>query len=74
MKLIARHLTVDMYGCKAKNLSDLDFIKKIIDITVAGANTDALIDSSIHLLDDKNLNAIALVKEGHIVVFIRILI
>ena len=28
MKLIARHLTVDMYGCKVKNLSDLDFIKK----------------------------------------------
>ena len=67
MKLIASHLTVDMYGCKVKNLSDLDFIKKIIDITVADANM-TLIDSSIHLLDEKNLNAIALVKEGHITI------
>lgn len=65
MNIIARHLTVDMYGCKIKHLSDLEFMKQMINITVADANM-TLIDSSLHMLGEKNLNAIALLEEGHI--------
>lgn len=65
MKIFARQLTVDMYGCKTSRLNDLDVVKEIIKnaIEISGLT---LLDTNIQLLEGDQLTALILLHEGHI--------
>lgn len=67
MKILARHLAVDMYGCKPDILSSLNDSKSAIIQSVAEANM-TFIDSNIQIIEENELSAIIMTKQGHITI------
>lgn len=65
MKILARHLTVDMYGCKINKLNNLDSIRENIQTAIEESGM-TLLDVKIQVLEDDQLSALALLHEGHI--------
>lgn len=65
MKILARHLTIDMYGCKSKNLNNLEALKETIKQAIAESNM-ILLDANIQILEGDQLTALVLLHEGHI--------
>lgn len=65
MKILARHLTVDMYGCKINKLNNLDSIRDNIRIAIEESGM-TLLDVNIQILESNQLTALALLHEGHI--------
>lgn len=65
MKILARHLTVDMYGCKAAKLTTLNDARQSILQTIAESNM-TLLDSNIQIIENNQLTALLLIHEGHI--------
>ncbi len=65
MKILARHLAVDMYGCKPDLLSALAESKTAILESVADAGM-TLLDSTVQIIGEDELTAMLLTHEGHI--------
>lgn len=64
MKVIGKHLTVDMYSCSFESLDNLDFIKNAMLTAVKEANM-TLLDFSSYKFEPQGLTAIALLAESH---------
>jgi len=64
MKVIGKHLTVDMYGCSFETLDNLDFIRDAMLTAVAEANM-TLLNFSYHKFEPQGLTAMALLAESH---------
>lgn len=64
MKLLGKHLTVDMYGCRFENLNDLEFIKNAMTSAITEANM-TLLDFTSYQFEPHGLTAIALLAESH---------
>ena len=65
MKILARHLTVDMYGCKSNNLNNLEALRETIKNAVEESNM-TLLDQNIQILEGDQVTALVLLHEGHI--------
>ena len=64
MRLLGKHLTIDMYGCRFENLNDLEFIKTAMTTAIAEANM-TLLDFTSYQFEPQGLTAIALLAESH---------
>lgn len=64
MKVIGKHLTVDMYGCSFESLNDADFIKNAMLQAVDEAQM-TLLDFTHHKFEPQGLTALALLAESH---------
>lgn len=64
MKVIGKHLTVDMYGCSFDSLDNLEFIKAAMLEAVKEANM-TLLNLSYHKFEPQGLTALALLAESH---------
>ncbi|WP_371365733.1 S-adenosylmethionine decarboxylase proenzyme [Sporomusa rhizae] len=64
MKVIGKHLTVDMYGCSFDSLDNLEFIKTAMLEAVKEANM-TLLNLSYHKFEPQGLTALALLAESH---------
>lgn len=64
MKIIGKHLTVDMYGCSFDSLDNLEFIRSSMLAAIAEANM-TLLDFSYHKFEPQGLTALALLAESH---------
>jgi S-adenosylmethionine decarboxylase len=64
MKVIGKHLTVDMYGCSFDVLDDLDFVKNAMLTAVEEAKM-TLLEFSYHKFEPQGLTALALLAESH---------
>jgi S-adenosylmethionine decarboxylase len=67
MKILARQLAVDMYGCKPDILSTLADAKASIIRSITEANM-TLIDSNIQIIGENELTALLLTRQGHITI------
>lgn len=65
LKIFARQLTVDMYGCKSSMLNDLNFLREAIRLAIEKSDM-ILLDANIQILEGNQLTALALLHEGHI--------
>jgi S-adenosylmethionine decarboxylase len=64
MKVIGKHLTVDMYGCGFEQLNNLEFIKNAMLAAVSEANM-TLLNFTYHKFEPQGLTALALLAESH---------
>ncbi|MDR7867619.1 MAG: adenosylmethionine decarboxylase [Sporomusaceae bacterium] len=64
MKVIGKHITVDMYGCSFERLDDLEFVKTAMHTAVREANM-TLLDFSYYKFEPQGLTALALLAESH---------
>ncbi|MDF2499405.1 MAG: speH [Anaerosporomusa subterranea] len=64
MKVIGKHLTVDMYGCSFECLDDLDFIKEAM-LTAITESSMTLLDFTSYKFEPQGLTAMALLAESH---------
>ncbi|MEG6587035.1 adenosylmethionine decarboxylase [Dendrosporobacter sp. 1207_IL3150] len=64
MKLVGRHLTVDMYGCSFEALDNLDSIKHAIFAGIQEANLN-LLEFSSHKFEPHGVTALALLNRSH---------
>lgn len=64
MKVIGKHLTVDMYGCSFENLDSSEYIKSAMMTAVEEANM-TLLDLTFHKFQPQGLTALALLAESH---------
>lgn len=64
MKVIGKHLTVDMYGCSFASLDNLEFVKSAMMAAVKEANM-TLLDFSSYKFEPQGLTALALLAESH---------
>lgn len=64
MKVLGKHLTVDMYGCSFEVLDNLDYIKTAMT-TAAEESNLTLLDFSYYKFDPQGLTALALLSESH---------
>ncbi len=67
LKIIARHLTVDMYNCKTTKLTDIELLKTALQ--------DIIQDSSFHILtldtqiiEEGHFAMMLILKEGHLTI------
>jgi S-adenosylmethionine decarboxylase len=65
MKLVGKHLTVDMYGCSIENLDNLEFIKNAMLAAAQEANM-VWLNFTSYKFEPQGLTAFALLAEGHI--------
>lgn len=64
MKVIGKHLTVDMYGCSFESLDNLEFVKNAMTTAVEEANM-TLLDFTSYKFEPQGLTALALLAESH---------
>lgn len=64
MKLIGKHVTIDMYGCNFDKLNNMDFIRDAIYSAVTEANM-TVIDFTFHRFEPQGLTMMALLARGH---------
>lgn len=64
MKLIARHLTADLFGCKNKKITDIDLIKQELSDLLATEQYEVISLSTYSLSPDHYLVA-GVLKQGH---------
>ncbi len=64
MKVIGKHLTIDMYGCNFDNLNNIEFIKSSMFTAIQEANM-TLLDFTSYKFEPQNLTILALLAEGH---------
>lgn len=64
MKVIGKHLTVDMYGCSFEALDDLQFVQNAMLTAVKEAKM-TLLNFSYHKFEPQGLTALALLAESH---------
>lgn len=64
MKIIGKHLTVDMYGCSFEVLDNLEFVKSSM-ITAVQESNMTLLDFTYYKFEPQGLTALALLSESH---------
>lgn len=64
LKVIGKHLTVDMYGCSFDHLDSVEFIKEAMLAAVNESNM-TLLDFSSYKFEPQGLTAIVLLSESH---------
>ncbi|TYZ21719.1 S-adenosylmethionine decarboxylase family protein [Selenomonas ruminis] len=69
MKILARHLTADLFNCKNNKLTDIDLIKANLDDALADHNLQ-VIDSKIQQLSEEHYLLMAILPDGHITLHI----
>lgn len=67
MKVLARHLTVDMYNCKLGPLSNLSFLREKLAAAIEASGL-IFLDANIQTLENNQLTALILLHEGHLTV------
>lgn len=65
MKILARHLTVDMYGCKLNKLDDITYAREAISHAIE-LSLMTVLDINIKIIEDEQLTVLALLREGHV--------
>ena len=65
MKIIARHLTVDLYNCKNSKLEDYALIKQRVHDALATVNIGLLALNS-EQVDERHYVLLAILQEGHL--------
>ncbi len=65
LKIIGKHITVDMYGCSYDILDNPEFIKQAMLTAIKDANM-TLISFSSHKFEPQGLTALALLAESHL--------
>ncbi|ERL25314.1 adenosylmethionine decarboxylase [Mitsuokella sp. oral taxon 131] len=65
MKILARHLTADLFNCKNSRLQDLTMIKESLQ-EILGKIESTLITSSVEKISEDHYAAMILFREGHI--------
>ena len=65
MKIIARHLTVDLYNCKNSKLEDYELIKQRVYDALATVKIDLLALNS-EQVDERHYVLLAILQEGHL--------
>ena len=69
MKILARHLTADLFNCKTSRLQNLATIKESLQ-ELHGKMNSTLIMSSVEEVSDGHYAAMMLFREGHITMHI----
>ena len=69
MKILARHLTADLFNCKNNKLTDIELIKANLDDALAD-NDLKVIDLKIQQLNKEHSLLIAILPNGHITLHI----
>lgn len=64
MKIIGKHITVDMYGCSFESLDNMDFVKHAM-LTAVNEAQMTLLDFTSHKFEPQGLTALALLAESH---------
>lgn len=64
MRVLGKHLTVDMYGCSFDILDNIEYIKTAMTTAVEESNL-TLLDFSYYKFDPQGLTALALLAESH---------
>lgn len=64
MRMLGKHLTVDMYGCSFDILDNIEYIKTAMTTAVEESNL-TLLDFSYYKFDPQGLTALALLAESH---------
>mgnify|MGYP003590156599 CR=1 FL=1 len=67
LKIIARHLTIDMYNCKTKKLSDTELLQKTLHERLNDSDFNIL-KFDIQAMDDGHFAILVLLKEGHMTI------
>ena len=65
MKILARHLTADLFNCKNSKLTDTELIKKNLQDTLKDLNF-RLIHLDTEPLEDCHVAIMAIFQEGHL--------
>lgn len=65
MKVIGKHLTVDMYGCSFDTLNNLEFIQSAMLTAIQESNM-TLLNFSYHKFEPQGLTALALLADSHL--------
>lgn len=65
MKILARHLTIDMYNCKTNKLVDTELLQASLRDAIE-ASSFTVINSDFQILEGEQAVAFMLLKEGHI--------
>ena len=63
-KVIARHLSVDMYNCKPERINELDNPKDAI-VALFERNGFTVFDSAVHVLNSGHKTMTLIFSEGH---------
>ena len=69
MKILARHLTADLFNCKNNKLTDIELIKANLDDALADTDLK-VIDLKIQQLNKEHSLLIAILPNGHITLHI----
>ncbi|MDD4602156.1 S-adenosylmethionine decarboxylase proenzyme [bioreactor metagenome] len=64
MKIIGKHIMVDMYGCSFESLDNIDFVKNAM-LTAVNEAQMTLLDFTSHKFEPQGLTALALLAESH---------
>ena len=67
MKIIGKHIMVDMYGCSARNLENAEFIKEM-SLRAIDEATMNLVDFTCHMSQPYGMTALTVTVEGHLAI------
>lgn len=65
MKILARHLTADLFNCKNNKLTDIDLIKSTLQELLAELQL-TMINFSAEKINDDQFVLVAILNQGHI--------
>ncbi len=65
MRLLGKHLAVDMYGCSFENLNNLELVKSALLAALARTNM-TLLNLSCQTFEPQGLTVLALLSKSHI--------
>lgn len=66
MKIIARHLTLDLYDCKTNKLTDKELLKETLQNTIKESGFHILTVDAQVMREDDHYAMLLILKEGHI--------
>lgn len=69
VKILARHLTADLFNCKNNKLTDIDLIKDTLNDALADHNLP-IIDLKVQQLSEEHYILMAILADGHITLHI----
>ncbi len=65
LKIIARHLTVDMYNCKTNKLADIELIKTTLQ-EIMQTSSFHILNLDAQIIDEDHFAMMLILKEGHL--------
>jgi len=67
LKILARHLAIDMYNCKSNKIVNAELLQGSLQLAIEESGL-TLINADIQILEGEHAAALILLKEGHITV------